>query len=116
MGMRNELRVFTNGRMFYCTLDTYPELTNRADWPMGVQLKHTKKMLATMYYDSHRNLIYYNDVLEIDGSRYLVTEHVVNWLSQLEVREKCEVVGNDLENPELRSSCKNLNRIKKEGE
>ena len=113
--MRNELRVFANGRMFYCTLDTYPELTNRADWPLGVKLKHTKKMLATIYHDSHGNLIYYNDVVEIDGSRYLVTEHVVNWLSQSEVRERCEVIGNDLENPELRASCKNLSKIKKGG-
>ncbi len=113
--MRNELRVFANGKMFYCTLDTYPELTERADWPEGFRLKHAKKMMATIYHDSNGNLIYYNDILEIDGSKYLVTDSVVIWLSMFDVQEKCEIIGNDLENPELRSSCKNISRIKNGG-
>ena len=111
--MRNELRVFANGKMFYCTLDTYPELTERADWPEGFKLKHAKKMLATIYHDSNGNLIYYNDILEIDGSTYLVTDSVVIWLSLPDVQEKCEVIGNRLENSELLSYCKNVTSIRK---
>lgn len=112
--MRNELRVFANGKMFYCTLDTYPEITERADWPSGVKLKHAKKMLATLYHDAHGQLIYFNDILEIAGSRYVVTEHNSYWLAQPEIRKMCEVVGNSLENPDLLTSCKNLAVIKKE--